>query len=316
MLPNEKMMIEDAAFNAENSLVGRNTTFRKNIIKLVEARKEMPGYDFANHEISIEGEFDIEKLVEHEKHLYNAEWEMVRHSNFEESKGLQVRRDAEGALGNSYRFKEIKCAPHYIKKAAQDSGRSVLRNISEAAPNPKSIMLEAREVGKVNAMVQSNQILEIFGFKPGFNDTLMVNKISVVISGEYINNTEEIINSVQQKIDDKIDKLSQDGLSKKEIITGAKFESVKFGGRHLRMRNGLLKKMNAILTGIRQQSVGVTHYVWRTCQDNAVRDSHRDREGRVFSWQERPMGGHPGEDYNCRCEAEPSRPESLIRDVA
>ena len=62
--------------------------------------------------------------------------------------------------------------------------------------------------------------------------------------------------------------------------------------------------------------ISKTHYVWRTCQDNAVRDYHKIREGRVFSWEHEPMGGHPGEDYHCRCMAEPSRPELLIRDVA
>ena len=27
-------------------------------------------------------------------------------------------------------------------------------------------------------------------------------------------------------------------------------------------------------------------------------------DGKVFSWDSPPEGGHPGEDYGCRCEAE------------
>lgn len=46
-------------------------------------------------------------------------------------------------------------------------------------------------------------------------------------------------------------------------------------------------------------------YIWRTVQDDHVRSSHRQREGQVFSWNAPPEGGHPGEDYNCRCWAEP-----------
>jgi len=46
------------------------------------------------------------------------------------------------------------------------------------------------------------------------------------------------------------------------------------------------------------------YYVWRTKGDDRVRSTHAAREGEVFSWSEPPEGGHPGEDYNCRCWAE------------
>lgn len=44
-------------------------------------------------------------------------------------------------------------------------------------------------------------------------------------------------------------------------------------------------------------------YVWRTAGDGKVRLSHRQNEGRLFSWADAPATGHPGEGYNCRCEA-------------
>lgn len=49
-------------------------------------------------------------------------------------------------------------------------------------------------------------------------------------------------------------------------------------------------------------------YVWRTRRDERVRRSHRMNDGRVFSWADAPATGHPGEDYNCRCEAVPYSP--------
>ena len=39
--------------------------------------------------------------------------------------------------------------------------------------------------------------------------------------------------------------------------------------------------------------------------DGKVRGAHAEREGQVFTWIDPPDGGHPGEDYNCRCWAEP-----------
>ena len=50
------------------------------------------------------------------------------------------------------------------------------------------------------------------------------------------------------------------------------------------------------------------YYIWRTVGDDKVRDSHAEREGCIFSWDDAPEGGHPGEDYNCRCIAEPYVP--------
>jgi SPP1 gp7 family putative phage head morphogenesis protein len=46
-------------------------------------------------------------------------------------------------------------------------------------------------------------------------------------------------------------------------------------------------------------------YRWRTAGDDNVRPSHAANEGRIFSWGNSPSTGHPGEEVNCRCTAEP-----------
>ena len=48
-----------------------------------------------------------------------------------------------------------------------------------------------------------------------------------------------------------------------------------------------------------------THYIWRTSGDEKVRSSHAANNGKIFAWDNPPETGHPGEDYNCRCWAEP-----------
>lgn len=47
------------------------------------------------------------------------------------------------------------------------------------------------------------------------------------------------------------------------------------------------------------------YYIWRTKKDDKVRGKHAEREGKVFNKHIPPIGGNPGEDYNCRCWAEP-----------
>ncbi|MBB4303502.1 hypothetical protein GGD81_002545 [Rhodobium orientis] len=48
-----------------------------------------------------------------------------------------------------------------------------------------------------------------------------------------------------------------------------------------------------------------THYVWRTRGDRKVRPSHAKNNGKIFAWDDPPSTGHPGEEYGCRCWAEP-----------
>lgn len=71
-------------------------------------------------------------------------------------------------------------------------------------------------------------------------------------------------------------------------------------------------KFYADLNATRQQALGVTRYIWRTSDDERVREWHAERDGEVYSWDDPPGdssdpadGGHPGEGINCRCWAEP-----------
>lgn len=55
----------------------------------------------------------------------------------------------------------------------------------------------------------------------------------------------------------------------------------------------------------RQQNIGVSGYVWRTANDNRVREEHEALDGDRFEWSSPPPEGHPGEAVNCRCYADP-----------
>ena len=48
-----------------------------------------------------------------------------------------------------------------------------------------------------------------------------------------------------------------------------------------------------------------THYTWKAVGDGKTRKSHKDNHNKKFAWNKRPPTGHPGEDFGCRCVAEP-----------
>lgn len=81
-------------------------------------------------------------------------------------------------------------------------------------------------------------------------------------------------------------------------------------------------KLNGDISRQRQVAAGIRGYRWRTVGDNAVRESHKERNGKYFAWLPEDVGkklengevmrdpeaddiGNPGDDYNCRCYAEP-----------
>lgn len=54
-----------------------------------------------------------------------------------------------------------------------------------------------------------------------------------------------------------------------------------------------------------KQARTTTNYIWRTRKDRKVRASHAANDGKIFAWNNPPSTGHPGDEFGCRCTAEP-----------
>ncbi|WP_051919229.1 phage head morphogenesis protein [Basilea psittacipulmonis] len=64
-------------------------------------------------------------------------------------------------------------------------------------------------------------------------------------------------------------------------------------------------KLNSTLSQAQAQACGVTQYRWHTSKDSRVRESHAVLDGKVFSYDNPPSVGNPGQDFQCRCVALP-----------
>lgn len=79
-------------------------------------------------------------------------------------------------------------------------------------------------------------------------------------------------------------------------------------------------KFNGELTELRQKKAGIEEYDWDTSQDERVRPAHASLQGTRQRWDDPPVvdprtgrRANPGGDYQCRCNAIPVIPESLLR---
>lgn len=64
-------------------------------------------------------------------------------------------------------------------------------------------------------------------------------------------------------------------------------------------------KLYGQINAVRQTELGVTKFIWNTVHDDRVREEHAALDGEVFSYDDPPEEGLPGEPINCRCYAEP-----------
>jgi SPP1 gp7 family putative phage head morphogenesis protein len=81
-------------------------------------------------------------------------------------------------------------------------------------------------------------------------------------------------------------------------------------------------KLAAQVNQDRQESMGVTGFIWRTVHDNRVRDSHEKLDGQHFEWDDLPIDEDTGEEISpgsaiqCRCYAEPDFGPLLVGGAA
>lgn len=101
------------------------------------------------------------------------------------------------------------------------------------------------------------------------------------------------------------------GTRPEDMIQGIKDDLGVSTSRARLIARDQVSKLYGQLDKLRQSGLGITKYTWRTARDERVRDRHEELEGKVFAWDDPPVTNskgernHPGEDYQCRCYAEP-----------
>jgi len=133
-----------------------------------------------------------------------------------------------------------------------------------------------------------------------------------------------LIKSVPAQYMAKVEQIVRTGVlggpTSREIAKQVKAASGVSDRRAIIISRDQVGKANGELTQHRQTDLGVKEYKWVTAHDERVRGnpagrfpsavpSHWAREGKVFSWDNPPSGGHPGAAVLCRCFASPQWPE-------
>jgi SPP1 gp7 family putative phage head morphogenesis protein len=172
--------------------------------------------------------------------------------------------------------------------------------------------LHAAEVNSFQAMQWRKQILHMFDINIFTNEPWLKDHLD-----GWVNANVGLIKSLEDTALSQIEYQVKQG-----FVQGLRHESI---SDNIEERLGVaesradligrdqVSKLNGQLNELRQTDLGITDYVWRTAGDERVRESHAENDGETFGWDDPPEEtGHPGEDINCRCIAEPVFSEDLF----
>jgi len=183
----------------------------------------------------------------------------------------------------------------YIAKAIQDK-------VSLSILGAEAVGVEIARFNKKQFEKTTNSI---FGFDIFVDEPWLSDQLSLFAS-----QNAQLIKSLPEQELERVAGTVERGLQQGLRFTDVAKEIQKsFGITHRRAKliaRDQTTKLNASLTKLRQEEVGVEEYIWQTSGDERVRPTHRANDGKKFRWDSPPAKtGHPGHDVNCRCVARP-----------
>jgi SPP1 gp7 family putative phage head morphogenesis protein len=171
----------------------------------------------------------------------------------------------------------------------------------------------AGEISDFNKAEMTRQLRRSVGV-----DIFLADPTLAATVAEFTTTNVALIKSIPAQYFGSVEKVIKTGFRKgRRAASIAPEIAARFGVSERRARfiaRDQVAKINGQLTEDRQTELGLTEYIWRTSQDERVRETHRDLEGTTQKWSDPPVVSddgrreHPGGDFNCRCTAEPKIP--------
>lgn len=186
----------------------------------------------------------------------------------------------------------------------------------------------SKTVVDTNSLQWSAVVKSVIGIEPLFNETWIQEHLS-----NFQNRNAQLIKKLTDDTRNEIEGMVRDGFSRgdtigtiRQKILGSKLEKGVFNKIETRAQliaRDQVNKLNGQISQLRQNEIGIDTYFWRTSLDERVRPTHEKLEGKLCKWSDplvyskddgktwiKRTGDmvhlHTGQDYNCRCWAEPN----------
>lgn len=161
---------------------------------------------------------------------------------------------------------------------------------------------QATKINKLNKDDFNKSFEGVFGIIPVTTETWQKDQIK-----KFTRDNVKLIKSIPEQyfaqIESTVSNMIQQGKMTKDIEEEIYNRYSVSESRAALIARDQTNKFNGALTELRQREVGIKQYQWSTSLDERVRPEHEERHNDIFSWDNPPSDGHPGQAINCRCEA-------------
>lgn len=211
--------------------------------------------------------------------------------------------------------------PSLLRSAAQDRGRM------DAGEGKRARKLVEDAKGKIKGAISEDEIEEVatrFAQRTSTYQWTQLGKqvkaslgidlltqdpaLRAVVEGFAAENV-ALVKSIPESLARDVEKATtgalQDGIRWEELSSTLQERFSINENRAELLARDQIGKLYGQLNASRQQNLGIKHFYWRTVADERVRKTHAQHNGERYSFNEPPEGLLPGEDYLCRCNAEP-----------
>jgi len=213
-----------------------------------------------------------------------------------------------------------------------------IRRESESGPFKKENIAEVSfssgaAVAGFNLMQFKKSIASSVGVNPALIEPYLEDQLK-----NFSQNNAALITKMSKQEIDEIEEITRRGFQSRTVtkdIAKEIQEKLEINKKKARfIARDQVSKLNGNLTELRQTELGIEMYIWRTAEDERVRgnesgkypvteDKHNILNEKYCRWDDKTVYSndqgqtwikrsninavelHPGEDYNCRCYAEP-----------
>jgi SPP1 gp7 family putative phage head morphogenesis protein len=283
---------------------------RKNLIKSRRAKKDLRGR-IKTPDISDKYRLKLKKLFEIEINKAEA---LVKKNIFPLLPSVMIKLDANNSLFDRFEkafrgifidyFGGLLAGGQIDDRKKRLSNAQKIERVIKAADRDhkkdfNGMMTQIANVQPLEAEKDTRDYLEL-------SIVENTNKITTV-SKEYFSSVQDIVMNGLRS-----------GVSNKSIIKEME-ERITSKAKNYRSNAKLIatdqiQKLNGQLDKVRQVNNGGSRYIWRTRRNQAVRDDHQALDGAILEWGNPPVTvtsgkragerNEPGQDINCKCQAE------------
>lgn len=193
-------------------------------------------------------------------------------------------------------------------------GREIQRIVAEIASSirgtltPDRLERLAEQFAKRTETFQRIQLQKQIRAGLGADIFLADNGLAALIDGFATENA-ALIKSIPETLLGRVERLTTRGVQRampsRELAKSIEAELGIARNRARTIARDQIGSLYGQVNAQRQKAIGVDRFIWRTSNDERVREEHAARNGNVYKYSDPPAGELPGEPINCRCYAEP-----------